>query len=146
MSTADSPLRFGDLESFVVVPIIAYQPIPFLTELGTTILLFDRDSTYHYINVQALAHMPSFMTMQRPDARIVGVVLNDHIGWNDTSTIVVGWLQYVGISSRRIRRVNHFIDIIAAETLVDDEEIVPMEMHGVGGVAVVDIVVHNDAD
>ena len=90
--------------------------------------------------------MPSFMTMQRPNARIIRIVLNNHIRRNDTCTVICRRLQYVCISSRRIRRIDHFIDIIAAEALVDDEEIVPVEMHRVGSVAVVDIVVHDDAD
>ena len=114
--------------------------------MGIAILLPDRGSTYHCINIQTLAHMPSFMTMEGPNARIIRIVLNDHIGRNNPSTIICRRLQYVGIPSRRIRRINHFIDIIAAETLVDDKEVVPVEMHGMGGVAVVDIVVHDNAD
>ena len=90
--------------------------------------------------------MPSFMTMQGPNARVVRIVLNDHIRRNDTGTIIFRRLQYVGISSRRIRRIYHFVDIIAAEALVDDEEVVAVEMHRVGGVAVVDMVIHDDAD
>ena len=90
--------------------------------------------------------MPSFMTMQRPNARIVRIVLNDHIRRNDTGAIPCRRLQYVGVPPRRIGRIDHFIDIEAAEPLVDDEEIVPVEMHRVGSVAVVYIIVHDDAD
>ena len=68
--------------------------------------------------------MPSFVTVQGPNARIVCIVLNDHIGWNDTGTIICRRLQYMGIPPRRIRRIYHFIDIVAAKTLVDDKELV----------------------
>ena len=90
--------------------------------------------------------MPSLVTMQGPNARIIRIVLNDYVRRNNIGTIVLRRLQDVGISSRRIRRVDDLVAIIGAEALIDDEEIVAVEVHRVGGVAVVDVVIQDDAD
>ena len=83
------------------------------------------------------------MAMQRPHPRIIRIVLNDGI----PRRVRVRRLPHqMGIPPRRIGRVLHRGPVIDSLALVDDEEVVAVEMHRVGCVGGVDVVVEDDAD
>lgn len=100
---------------------------------------------YHNVHIQPRAHMPSTMTMQRPHPRVVRIELDDGIPWG---IIVLRRLHDMGISPRRIRirQAGQGTFVQVAEALGEDEKVVAVEMHGVGGVGGADVVVENDAD
>lgn len=83
------------------------------------------------------------MAMQRPNPRIVGIVLDDGV---PRGIRVYSLLHDVGIPPRRVRQVGHGSAVVGAVALVDDEEVVAVEVHGVRRVGGVDVVVENDAD
>ena len=85
------------------------------------------------------------MTMQRPHSRVVRIELDDGIPWG---IIVLPRLHDMRISPRRIRirQAGQGTFIQVAEALGKDEKVVAVEMHGMGGVGGVDVVVENDAD
>lgn len=83
------------------------------------------------------------MAVQRPHSRVVRVKLDDCVPWGYR---VQCRLHDVGIPPRRIRIGLVARGVEGAEALGKDEKVVPVEMHGVGCVGGVDVVVENDAD
>ena len=91
--------------------------------------------------------MPSTMTMQWPNARIIRIVLDDSIPRRcRVIWIQPGWLHHMRVSPDRIAKVAYRSAIGGTVALVDYKEIVAVKMHGVGGVEGIDGVIEHDAD
>ncbi len=132
-----APLQSPGLGSYPDVPVTIISSIP------TVFIPMLSRMTHHNIHIQPRAHMPRAMTVQRPHARIIRIKLYDCV---PRGRVVRRRLHDMSISSRRIRQIGHFGSVIEAVTLIDDEEVVAMEMHGVRGVFGGDVVVEDDAD
>ena len=83
------------------------------------------------------------MAMQRPDPRIISLELHHQMA--DATMIYISLPQDLCVASGRICQVARFA-IPRTRALGQNEEIVSMEMHGVGGVCGADVVGHVDAD
>ena len=85
--------------------------------------------------------MPSAMTVQRPHPRIVRLELHHQM----TRAVRTPLPQHLGIASLRVGHVPQG-PIPHAVALGQDEEVVAVQMHGVGGVGGVDEIGHVDED
>lgn len=86
--------------------------------------------------------MPSDVAMQRPDTGVIGVVLNDQVSRLRNAIDDCGGLQHLDIASLGVLDVGDGA-VPGANTLSEDVEVVPVEMHRVSGG---DLVFHDDAD
>lgn len=85
------------------------------------------ERTHQQVHVQTGTDMPRDMAMERPDARIVAVVLHDEIPVR---------LQQLDVPPLRIIGVHH-APVPGAHALVEHIHVVPVQVHGVrdrGGV------------
>ena len=60
--------------------------------------LLDQISLLHHVDVQPARDVPSNVAMERPNSRVIGVVLDDHMrghGWR-------AWLNQLHVSALRI--------------------------------------------
>ena len=87
--------------------------------------------------------MPSAMTMQRPHPRIVRLELHHQMALAPRHRIPLP--HHLCIASLQIIKVARAA-IPDAAALGQDEEVVAVQMHGVGGVGGVDEIGHVDAD
>ena len=87
--------------------------------------------------------MPSPMAMQRPDSRIISLELHHQMA--HATIICISLPQDVCVASGRIIKVARSA-IPRPGALGQNEEIMSMKMHGMGGVWVRDKVGHVDAD
>ena len=87
--------------------------------------------------------MPSAMAMQRPDPRIISLELHHQMA--HATMIRISLPQDVCVASGRINKAGQSA-IPNPGAFGQNEEIMPMQMHGVGGVCGVDEVGHVDAD
>ena len=78
-----------------------------------------RDSTY-------LRHMPRDMTVERPHARIIRLILNDNMP---------SWPQHLHITALRVLHVRQGDAVPVARTFVEDGHVVAVEVHGLGSVS-----------
>lgn len=87
--------------------------------------------------------MPGDVAVERPDARIVRVVLNDHVARAGSTVSVVGCrLQDLHIAPLGIFYVGNG-SVPCADAFGEDIEVMAMEMHRVRSG---DFVFHNEAD
>ena len=83
------------------------------------------------------------MTMQRPHPRIIHIKLQNHI----TRRISILCLrQDLCIPSLRISRIYDGATVIIAVSFVENEEVVTVEMHGVGGMIGGDVAAEDKPD
>lgn len=74
------------------------------------------------------------MTMQRPHPRIIHIELQDHIAGNSlVLRIQHGIRQDVRIPPLGITRVDDRVTVVITVAFVEDEEIVAVEVHRMGG-------------
>lgn len=85
------------------------------------------------VDVQARAHVPRNVAMERPHARVVGLILQHDIAKR---------LHELHVAALGVGLVDD-LAVPSADALGQDVEIVTMEMHGVGGR---EVVVDDDAD
>ena len=83
----------------------------------------------HRINIQARANMPRDVAMERPDAWIIGLVLQDNEAWFGegdglSEDLYVAALGVLLMGYRAVPETGAF---------GEDVEVVAVEMHGVGG-------------
>lgn len=87
--------------------------------------------------------MPSNVAVERPDARVIRVILNDHVTRvNSTVSVDACRLQELHVAPLGILYVSNG-SVPHADALGEDVEIVAMEMHRVRGS---DLILHNDAN
>ena len=91
-------------------------------------LLLNQRILLNRIDIQSPTNMPRNMAMERPRARIIGVVLQHDVGRVRGSAA----LDELRVAALRVFLVRD--DAVPfAEALGEDVEIVAVEMHGVGG-------------
>ncbi len=80
------------------------------------------------IDVQARAHMPRDVAMERPHAGVVGEVLQHDVAWGGGGA----GLDELDVAALRVLLV-HDGAVPGADALGEDVEVVPVQVHGVGG-------------
>lgn len=95
---------------------------------GRNLPLGDEVGPLHGVDVQARGHVPRDVAVEGPDARVVGVVLDDEMTGSGRGT----GLQDLDIPSLRVRGMDGGA-VPRAGSFVHDPEVVSVEVHGVGG-------------
>lgn len=94
--------------------------------------LLDQLGLLHDVDVETGADVPRDMAMQRPHARVVGVVLDD----DEAGGGPRAGLDELHVPALRVGRV-HNGTVPCANAFRENVEVVSVQMHGVGGAAVV---------
>ena len=105
--------------------------IPRITRIlhhGRQHFLLDQSVLLNRVDVQPTAHVPRDVAMEGPRARIVGVVLQHDV----CRVRGRAALDELRVAALRVFLVRDGA-VPFAETLGEDIEIMPVEMHGVGG-------------
>lgn len=95
---------------------------------GRNLPLGDEVGPLHGVDVQARGHVPGDVAVERPDARVIRVVLDDEMTRRGRRT----GLQDLDIPSGRVCWIDGG-SVPSARPFVDDPEVVSVEMHGVRG-------------
>ncbi len=90
------------------------------------------------VDIQPRTDMPRDMAMERPHARIVGLILQDKIPRGSSAAP----LHYLHVTTLSVLLIDDD-SIPRSHTFGEDVEVVPVEMHGMGSS---EFVLHDEAD
>lgn len=105
--------------------------------------LLDGSRLLHEVDVETRANVPGNVAVERPDARIVRVVLNHHVTRADSAvSVTVSRLQDLHVAPLGVLDVGDG-SIPCTDAFGEDVEVVAVEMHGVRGG---DFILHDETD